>query len=65
MAESILDRSFSHPNRAVRAFTAQLQCRPLLPDIPPAKISELTYSRAFGGLREKSAASPSGLYNAH
>jgi hypothetical protein len=65
MSESILDGYFSHPNLAVWTFTAQLQRRPLLPDIPPAKISELTYSRAFGGLREKSSAPPSVLYNAH
>jgi hypothetical protein len=64
MAESVLDGSFSHPNRSVSALTAHLQRRPLLPDIPPVKISELTYSRVFGGLREKSSASPSRIYNA-
>jgi hypothetical protein len=63
ITESILDGSFSHPNLAVRAFTAQ--CHHLLPDIPPVKISKLTYSRAFGGLREKSSPPPSGLYYAH
>jgi hypothetical protein len=58
MTESILDGYFYHPNRAVRAFTEQLQRRPLLPDIPPAKISELTYSRAFGGLRKQYSPPP-------
>jgi hypothetical protein len=65
MAESILNGYFAHHNLMVCAFTAQLQRRPLLPDIPLTKITECIFSRAFGGLREKAAASPYGLYNAH
>jgi hypothetical protein len=65
VVESIHDGSFTHSNYIVCAFTSQLRRRPLLPDIPPAKISERTFPGADGGPREKSAASPSGLYNAH
>jgi hypothetical protein len=61
----ILNGSFSHPNRAVNAFTQQLRRHIHCPDIPAAKITETQFSRAFGGLRDKAASSPSGLYNAH
>jgi hypothetical protein len=64
LAESNLDASFTHSNPAISAFTSNLRKRLSLPDIPPAKISERIFSHAFGGLREKSSAAPSGLYNA-
>jgi hypothetical protein len=63
--DSIIESSFSHPNHAVSAFTQQLRRRSHCPDIPAPRITEKQFSRAFGGLREKSASSPSGLYNAH
>jgi hypothetical protein len=65
LAESIPDESFTRHNLVVRALTSHLQRRPIFPDIPSTNISERTFSRAFGGLREKSSVSPSGLYNAH
>jgi hypothetical protein len=65
LADLILNGSSSHPNRAVNAFTQQLCHRSHCPDIPAARITEKQFSRAFGGLRDKSASSPSGLYNAH
>jgi hypothetical protein len=65
LAYSIFDGSFSHPNHAFNAFTQQLCHRSHCPDIPAARITEKQFSRAFGGLREKSASSPYGLYNAH
>jgi hypothetical protein len=65
LAESILDGSFTHTNPAISAFTSNLLRCQYLPYIPPVKISERIYSNAFGGLREKSSAPPSGLYNAH
>jgi hypothetical protein len=62
---SVLNGFFTRPNPTIRTFTSNLQRSPSLSDIPPAKISERTFSHAFGGLREKSSASPSGLYKAH
>jgi hypothetical protein len=38
--ESILDGSFTHSNPEILAVTSNLQRRPSLPYIPPAKISE-------------------------
>jgi hypothetical protein len=55
----------THSNPAIHAFTSNLQRRPSLPDTPPAKISERTFLHAFGGLRERSSDSASGLYNDH
>jgi hypothetical protein len=65
LEESIIDGSFTHYNLVIRAITSNLQRQKYLPYIPPAKISERIFSREFDGLREKSSASPSGLYNAH
>jgi hypothetical protein len=65
LADLILNGSFSHPNRAVNAFTQQLRRLSHCPDILATRITEKQFSRAFGGLREKYASSPSGLYNAH
>jgi hypothetical protein len=65
IADVILNGSFSHPNRAVNAFTQQLCRCGHCPDILATRITEKQFSRAFGGLREKYASSPSGLYNAH
>jgi hypothetical protein len=62
---SILDGSFSHPNQAVNVFTQQPRRRSHCPDIPTARITEKQFPRAFGGLHEKYASSPYGLYNAH
>jgi hypothetical protein len=64
LSESILNASFTHADPSIRDFTSNLRRSPSLPDIPPAKISERTFSHAFGGLRKKSSAPPSGLYNA-
>jgi hypothetical protein len=64
LANSILGGFFSHPNLAVSAFTQQLRRRNHCPDIPAARVTEKQLSRAFSGLREKSATSPYGLYNA-
>jgi hypothetical protein len=65
LADSILDGSLSHPNHALIGFTQKLCRRSHFQDIPAARITKKPFSRAFGGLREKSASSPSGLYNAH
>jgi hypothetical protein len=51
LADSILDGYFSHPNRAVSAFTQQLRRHGHFTDIPAAKITEKQFSRACGGLR--------------
>jgi hypothetical protein len=65
LAEYILDGSFTRTDSAIRAFTCNLRRRTSLLNVLPANISERTYSHAFGGLREKSSASPSSLYNDH
>jgi hypothetical protein len=50
---------------AVKYVTSQIRQRNHCPDIPKATVTEKQFSRAFGGLREKPASSPSGIYNAH
>jgi hypothetical protein len=65
LSNYILDGTFAHPNLAFKAFTSQLRRRPHCPDIPIATVTEKQFSRDVGGLREKSASSPSGLYNKH
>jgi hypothetical protein len=62
LAGSIIDGSFTHLNHAVSAFTHQLRQRSHYPSIPAATVTEKQLSRAFGGLQENTASSPSGLY---
>jgi hypothetical protein len=45
-------------------IAAQLQRRTDIPPMPPPTVTEQYFSKAFGGIRETSASSPSGLYNA-
>jgi hypothetical protein len=65
LANFILDGTFTNTNLEVKAFTSHLRRRPYCSDIPKADVTENQFSRAFGGLREKSTSYPSGLYNAH
>jgi hypothetical protein len=65
LADSILDGSFSHQNRADSAFTQQLRRRSHHSNIPAARITKKQFACAFGVIREKYASSPSGLNNAH
>jgi hypothetical protein len=65
LANYILDGTFTHPNLTVKAFTSHLRQRLQFPDIPKATVTEKQLSRAFGGLREKSASFPFVLYNAN
>jgi hypothetical protein len=59
----ILEVTFRYEDKAISAIAAQLQRRTDIPPIPPPTVTEQDFSKAFGGLRETSGSSPSGLYN--
>jgi hypothetical protein len=57
-------RSYEHDNFAINAIVKQLKRREEIPMQPRPTITERDYSNTFGWLREVSASSPLGLYNA-
>jgi hypothetical protein len=64
LATAILEGSFKHKNFAINAIFKQLKRRDDISMQPRPTIIERDYSNAFGGLREFSASSPYGLFNA-
>jgi hypothetical protein len=63
LATRILEGNFRHEDKAISAIAAQFQRRTGIPPMPPPTVTEQDFSKAFGGIRETSASSPSGLYN--
>jgi hypothetical protein len=58
----ILEGIFRHESHAISAIMAQLQRRTDIAPMPQPTVMERDFSNAFGGLREASSSSPSGLY---
>jgi hypothetical protein len=63
LAKAILEGSYEDDNFASNAIVKQLKRRENIAMQPRPTIMETYYSNAFGGLREASANSPSGIYN--
>jgi hypothetical protein len=55
----------THPNLTVKALPLNYVDDLIALTSFTSTVTEKQFSRAFGGLCEKSASSPSGLYNAH